>query len=293
MWKKVNPDAIDLIKNFLVLDPVTRWSAGEAENHPWITGHLTTGNTWGTQHMEDTQRGIRSKFCNSKTFRELQRLNSRAGSIAGSAANSRAASQRSLSGNIRAEREDSSSGEASPVPRPEDLSHLKHVSIAALELDPEVVVAAFHESEQRDRDRSASRSSKSKRERENSTSAGNEDNNDRYAKESQHQHLDPAKEWERERERVVKEREKEKEKERVRSREKERERERGQEREEDLRGGPGPRVGDCNGYKEAESGAGTETGTDLSANPSTVASSTAAEGNDPRTPESKGEKPTQ
>ena len=56
MTTKVSNDARDLVQKLLVIDPVKRLSASEAERHPWVTSTNVS-----TEHIADAHAAIRSR----------------------------------------------------------------------------------------------------------------------------------------------------------------------------------------------------------------------------------------
>lgn len=60
VWKKVSPEAKDLLKKMLVVDPAKRLSATECISHPWITG--SAHNEVHLVHLDDAQFNMKSRI---------------------------------------------------------------------------------------------------------------------------------------------------------------------------------------------------------------------------------------
>jgi serine/threonine protein kinase len=57
VWKKVGGDARDLVQKLLIVDPVKRLSASEAERHPWVTNANVSN-----EHIVDAHAVIRQRY---------------------------------------------------------------------------------------------------------------------------------------------------------------------------------------------------------------------------------------
>lgn len=60
VWKKISPEAKDILVKMLKVDPNARVSASECLMHPWITGQAHRAEH--LVHLEDAQRNMKARL---------------------------------------------------------------------------------------------------------------------------------------------------------------------------------------------------------------------------------------